>query len=165
MEIMKTYPMGNEGRVWKAARMTKGLYNKANFLIMQEFLNNKRIVSESEINNLLKDDNLYKALPLDTAKLVLKILLDKWNRYYESWKLWKAGKLQREPRSPRFRKKNGLWVVPFEGHQVKQEGRILNFPLLGDFVLPEKVTGNIKKASFVPSREGFLLQLRVQIPT
>ena len=52
----------------------KNLYNKANYTIRQEFINNGKYINKFDMFTKLKDDPDYKALPSRISRCVLRTL-------------------------------------------------------------------------------------------
>jgi IS605 OrfB family transposase len=65
---------------------SKNLYNSANYLIRQEYINNKKYLNYYEIYKLLKTSDQYKALPSKAAQANLRLLDKSWKCYFEAIK-------------------------------------------------------------------------------
>jgi len=64
----------------------KNLYNKANYIIRQEFINNGKYISKFDMFNNLKTDPDYMALPSRVSRGVLRTLDGNWRGFFESIK-------------------------------------------------------------------------------
>ena len=71
---------------------TKDLYNYANYLIRQEFLQNKQYIQYKEINFDLKSNELYKLCMSQPANCVLRRLDKNWKSFFKAIKDWKEHK-------------------------------------------------------------------------
>ena len=69
------------------------LWNRANYLIRQEFFKSGKIFSYETVYNLVRNSPEYKALPTDIAQAVLKKLSESWKSFKELKKLEKQNKL------------------------------------------------------------------------
>lgn len=93
----------------------KNLYNKANYIIRQEFINNGRYTSKFDMFTLLKDDLDYKALPTRVARCVLRTLDGNWKGFFAAIKDWRSNKsrYKGKPNLPQYLPKNGKFNAIF----------------------------------------------------
>lgn len=68
---------------------TKDLYNYANYLIRQEFTQNRQYIKYREINFNLKSHELYKSCMSQPANCVLRRLDKNWKSFFKAIKDWK----------------------------------------------------------------------------
>lgn len=94
---------------------TKNLYNKANYIIRQEFINNRNYLSKFDMFNLMKDMDEYKALPVRIARGVLRTLDGNWKAFFSTIKKWKESptKFTGRPKLPKYLKKDGKFNAVF----------------------------------------------------
>ena len=62
----------NDGSLDNICYLSKNLYNYANFLIRQEFINSKRWLRYIDVYKSVKNGIDYKNLPAQTSQQVLK---------------------------------------------------------------------------------------------
>jgi len=60
----------------------KNLYNKANYIIRQEFINNGNYISKFDMFTLCKDLNEYKISPARISRGVLRTLDANWKSFF-----------------------------------------------------------------------------------
>lgn len=94
---------------------TKNLYNKANYIIRQEFISNGKYLSKFDMFNLMKDIEEYKALPVRISRGVLRTLDANWLSFFSCIKKWKANKslFKGRPKLPSYLPKNGRFTALF----------------------------------------------------
>ena len=63
---------------------SKNLYNYANYLVRQEFIKNGNWLKYYDLNNLLKNEDVYKQLPSQTSQQVLKLLERNWKSFFNA---------------------------------------------------------------------------------
>jgi len=110
--------------------LSKNLYNLANYYVRQEFFYLGNWLRYYDLWYILKDKEPYKKLPSQTAQQIL-ILLDKnWKSFFNSIKEWKKypEKYQGRPRPPKYKKKNGEFIVIFTNQQCRIKNSYLHFP-------------------------------------
>jgi len=93
----------------------KNLYNKANYLIRQEFINNGKYISKFDMFNDLKKDPDYMAMPARVSRGVLRTLDASWRGFFETIKDWKKNKskYKGKPNLPNYLPKNGKFNAIF----------------------------------------------------
>ena len=93
----------------------KNLYNKANYTIRQEFINNGKYINKFDMFTKLKDDPDYKALPSRISRCVLRTLDGNWRGFFEAIKDWKSssGKYLGKPNIPKYLDKKGKFNACF----------------------------------------------------
>ena len=57
---------------------SKNLYNYANYILRQEFINNKNIIYSFDLNKRLKTHESFKALPAKTSQQIIIKLGHNW---------------------------------------------------------------------------------------
>ena len=93
----------------------KNLYNKANYLIRQEFIKGGKYISKIDMFNDLKTDPDYMAMPSRVSRCVLRTLDGNWRGFFESIKDWKSNKskYKGKPNLPKYLPKNGKFNAIF----------------------------------------------------
>lgn len=136
----------------EACFKSKNLYNYANYLIRQEFLNNNRIISAFELNKMLKTHKTFKALPAKTSQQIIIQLCYNWKSFFKAIKQWKKNKNEfcGKPNLPKYKKKNGRNIVYFDYMQGSFQDGKYYFPVKGGnkSVKNEYIETNITKEQF-----------------
>ena len=112
----------------------KNLYNYANYIIRQEYVDNKRYIPYKELNANLKTHQQYKDCMSQPANCILRLLDKNWKSFFCSLKEYEKNpkKFLSRPQIPKYLKKNGRynWIIPnnscyFEGEELKFKVRKL----------------------------------------
>jgi len=112
----------------------KNLYNHANYLIRQEFVNNDNWLRYEDLDKTLKADARYpdyKNMPTaQSAQQVLRLLDKNWKSFFASIKDWKnhKDKYLGKPKLPKYKDKNGRSILILTNQEVKLKNGILQFP-------------------------------------
>lgn len=93
----------------------KNLYNKANYVIRQEFINNGKYISLYDMFNNFKEDELYKSMPARASRKVLTYVDQNWQSFFTCIKDWKSNrsKYKGKPNLPKYLPKNGKFNACF----------------------------------------------------
>ena len=96
---VRLYPTGWQKQALKELHIRCAkLWNRANYLVRQEFFKSGKILSYESVYNFVKNSPEYKALPADIAQAVLKKLAESWKSFKELKELEKKGKLSKQIR-------------------------------------------------------------------
>jgi putative transposase len=79
---------------------------------------------------MLKDKEAYKKLPSQTSQQILRLVDKNWKSFFNSLKNWRARprSYQSRPRPPKYKKKNGEFVLIFTNQQCRIKEGYLFFP-------------------------------------
>ena len=112
--IRKTHPLWNV--IDEMCFNAKNLYNYANYIIRQEYIDNKRYIPYKEMNYNLKTHQQYKDCMSQPANCVLRLLDKNWKSFFKGLKEYekKPNKFLGRPQIPKYLKKNGRfnWMIP-----------------------------------------------------
>ena len=150
---------------------SKNLYNHANYLVRQKFLETDKWLRYQQLDKLLKQDldyPDYANMPsAQSAQQTLRLLDANWKSFFKSIKDWSKNKdkYSGRPKLPKYKPKDGQMVLVVTNQQVKQKGNQLRFPKsFGGFtVTPRCVTlPNFEKLSevrIVPCNQVFCVEI------
>ena len=114
--------------------LSKNLYNEANYIVRREFFKTGRWIRYNELNKPLKgsENYNYRELPAQTAQQILMIMDRSWKSFFSAMKEWKKHpeKFNERPRPPKYKKKDGAFILIFTNQQVKVKEGELIFPKL-----------------------------------
>lgn len=156
----------------------KNLYNHANYLIRQEFFTNNKWLRYGELDKILKGDLVYddyRQMPSAQSAQQLLRLVDKvWVSFFRSIKDWSKNpdKYQGKPKVPKYKSKDGKYVLVLTSQDVKINNGLLKFPRKFDGfeVKPRFVELNdfvdFKQVRIIPNCNSLCVELvyTVEIP-
>jgi len=138
------------------------LYNLANYYVRQELFYLGNWLRYYDLWYILKDKETYKKLPSQTAQQIL-ILLDKnWKSFFNSIKEWKEHqkKYQGRPRPPKYKKKNGEFVVILTNQQCRIKNGYLHFPKKANlFPIKTRIRNQLHQVRIIP--KGLFYNLEI----
>lgn len=114
--------------------LAKNLYNHANFLVRNEFVNTGKWLRYQDLDKLLKQDIDYpdyaNMMAAQSAQQTLKLLDGNWKSFFNSIKDWSKNKdkYSGRPKLPKYKPKDGRMVFILTNQQVKQKDDLLYFP-------------------------------------
>jgi putative transposase len=120
---------------------SKNLYNYANYILRQEFINNRNIIYSFDLNKQLKTHEAFKALPAKTAQQIIIKLGHNWKAFFKSVKIWSKNKSNYcgKPSLPKYKKKDGRNVIFFDYMQGKWIENKYYFPCQDELFIETSV--------------------------
>ena len=150
---------------------SKNLYNHANYLVRQKFLETGKWLRYQQLDKLLKQDldyPDYANMPsAQSAQQTLRLLDANWKSFFKSIKDWSKNKdkYSGRPNLPKYKPKDGQMVLILTNQRVKQKGNQLKFPKsFGGFtVTPRCVTlpnfEKVNQVRIVPYNQVFCVEI------
>lgn len=129
----------------RSAFASKNLYNAANYVVRQSFIQEGVYLSYHEMHHRMKDHAAYQALPAKVAQWVLRLLDTNWQSFFAARAAW-----QEDP--SRF-----LGRPTLPGYKDKQQGRNLLVYTTQALSVPALRVGVI-----VPSMLGIAVKTKQQ---
>lgn len=139
--------------------ISKNLYNEGNYAIRQEFFNSgkwKRDLSP------LKESENYRALPVQTAQQILRIVDRNWKSFFAAIKVWRIhpDKFFSKPQIPHYKKKDGEFMLVFTNQQAKlREGWLIILPRMLGLKIKTKIKSGLKQVRIIPKGVGYVLEI------
>lgn len=167
--IKKSHPYYN--MFCEYTHLAKNLYNHANYLVRNEFIDTGKWLRYQKLDKLLKEDLEfpdYRNMPASqSAQQVLRLLEINWKSFFNSIKDWSKNKdkYSGQPKLPKYKPKDGKMLLPLTNQQVKIKGELLHFPksFCGFTVKPRCITlenfEKINQVRVVPNGQSFCLEV------
>ncbi|GAB6889822.1 MULTISPECIES: RNA-guided endonuclease InsQ/TnpB family protein [Geobacillus] len=139
---------------------SKNLYNYANYIVRQEFINNNEWIRYNSLDKMLKHKQVYKELPAQTSQQILRLLDKNWKSFFKAIKDWSKNKEKYlgKPKLPKYKKKNGRNVVIFTNQQCKIKDGYIKFPKT-DLKLKTKVIEGLQQVRIVPKGSIYVIEV------
>jgi putative transposase len=136
----------------------KNLYNKANYIIRNEFINNGNYMSKFDMFTLAKELDEYKALPVRIGRGVLRTLDGNWKGFFSTIKKWKTNKelFKGKPNLPKYLPKNAKFTALFYETAILKETKKKKGVGLSslEMRLNVKTNNKIIEIQVVPIKDG-----------
>ena len=159
---VRLYPTGEQKEILRELQIRCAkLWNRANYIIQQEYFNSGKIFSYNQVYNLVKNSPDYKALPTDIAQAVLKKLSESWKSFEGLKELKQKGKLPKHIKRvapPKYFKDKGtkqtlpMSVIPILAPRSYS---------LGDFYFDVVVSKDIRQAYGIKKRLVILATYKI----
>lgn len=144
---------------------SKNLYNEANYVIRQEFIETGKYIKYKDMNFDFKTHENYKLTFSQPANCTLRLLDKNWKAFFVSLKDWSKNpdKYFTKPKLPKYLKKDGRfpWMIPnnqlvynYEKGTVYIRNRLLN-----DYKWKCRCLGRIIQVRFIPRGSCYVMEI------
>ena len=152
---------------WKS----KNLYNYANYIIRQEFIENNKCINYNELFKLCKNEDCYLDIGSNTGQATLRMLDKTWKSFLVAIKDWSKSpsKYFGKPKLPKYLNKNGRYVLALDNNKVGIKGDKIYFKwkvfkfLNNTFSTKIPANSKIMQCRFVPKGSCYVMEIVYQI--
>jgi putative transposase len=148
---------------------SKNLYNYANFIVRQEFINKNNFLNYYDIDSSIKKEEPYKNIGSNSGQMTLKILEQNWKSFFAAIKDWSKNphKYLGKPKLPNYLDKDGrfVWVLTNVQSKIINKELVLSFKPVKQFsgLIKTKAIGKHMQTRIVPNRDFYILEIVYQI--
>ena len=150
---------------------SKNIYNEANYLIRQKFIESGEIIKRFDMQTIMKDESCYKALGSNTGQVTIQKLDQNWKSFLIAVKDWSKNpnKYLGKPRIPKYLKKDGRFMVGLTNNKFKIVDGYIRFswkklyPLNHMFRTRIPDTAKLMQIRFVPKGIYYVMEVCYQI--
>ena len=148
---------------------SKNLYNEANYVIRQKFIEDGEYIPYKDMNFEFKTHENYKLTFSQPANCTLRLLDKNWKSYFKAIKDWKEHpeKYLGMPKLPKYLPKDGryLWMIPnnqlyydYEKLTIYIRNRLMN-----DYDWHCRCLGRPIQVRFIPHETYFVMEIVYEI--
>ena len=148
---------------------SKNLYNEANYVIRQKFIESGEYINYYDMNKKFKTHDNYKACFSQPANCTLRLLDKNWKSYFRGIKDWKEHpeKYLGMPKLPKYLPKDGRfpWMIPnnqlyydYEKSTIYIRNRLMN-----DYDWYSRCLGRPIQVRFIPHDNYYTMEIIYEI--
>lgn len=145
---------------------SKNLYNYANYIIRQEFINNGNWIRYNELDKIVKNkenDFDYRNMPLgSSAQQCLKLLDKNWKSFFASIKDYNKNpsKYLGRPKLPKYRPKNGRNILILTNQNCKIKNGYVTFPKkFKGLLIKTKIRQGLQQVRIIPKDKYLVIEI------
>ena len=148
---------------------SKNLYNEANYVIRQKFIESGEYINYYDMNKEFKTHDNYKLCMSQPANSTLRLLDKNWKSYFRAIKDWKAhpDKYLGMPKLPNYLPKDGRfpWMIPNNSCKYDEENGELYFRLniLKGYKFKCRCLGRLIQVRFIPRGTCYVMEICYEI--
>ena len=170
MKVKRTEQIyiGKNETISKLCHISKNLYNQTNYVLKQQFLKKEKLSSYEDLVRLFQnpsendDENNYQKLPAQTAQWTIKKVKEAWSSFFKAMKEWKKHpeKFTEMPKPPKYKNKNGEFLLIFTNQQCKIEDGILKFPKIMNLEVKTRLDdADLREVRIIPQGVGYIIEI------
>ena len=146
---------------------SKNVYNQANYIIRQEFINNNNKLSAYDVQKLMQPMNCYKECGSQAAQKTIQLVDKMWKSYFKAIKDWKKNpsKYLGMPKLPKYLPKDGRQVFMLKNIQCSlNSGQFrIAFKPFGGYTVNTHAVGKLMQCRFVPKTDYYVMEIVYEI--
>ena len=147
------------------------LYNHANYIVRQEFINNHIWLRYNDLDRILKLDkaypDYYNTPVVQASQQILRILDKNWKSFFNSIKDWKKHpeKYLGRPKLPNYKSKDSLSTLILTNQNCKSTGDKIIFPKsFNGFCITTKIRNKqnfntLQQVRLVPEYKSIIVEI------
>lgn len=144
--------------------ISKNLYNQANYIIRQEFVNNKKYLNYYDIDKLVKnleENNNYKLLQIQSSQQILKLLDKNWKSFFKAIKDWSKNKSKYlgKPKLPKYKDKNGRNIFLITNQSCKIKDNYIYFNKKSKLKPIKTKIDKLNQVRFIPNGNNYIMEV------
>jgi putative transposase len=170
MKVKRTEEIyiGKNETISKLCHISKNLYNQTNYVLKHQFLKKEKLSSYVDLVKLFQtpskndEENNYQKLPAQTAQWTIRKVREAWNSFFKAMKTWKKHpeEFKEMPKPPKYKNKNGEFLLIFTNQQCKIEDGILKFPKIMNLEVKTRLEHvNLREVRIIPQGVGYLIEI------
>lgn len=149
---------------------SKNVYNQANYIIRQEFINNKNKIGAYDVQKLMQSMDCYKECGSQAAQKTIQLVDKMWKGYFVAIKDWKKNpsKYLGMPKLPKYLPKDGRQVFMLKNIQCSLNDRQFRiaFKPFGGYTVNTHAEGKLMQCRFVPKADYYVMEIvyKIEVP-
>jgi putative transposase len=120
------------------------------------------LVKQFQVPDENEENNNYQKLPAQTAEWTIKKVKQAWNSYIKALRAWKKRpeSFVGKPKPPKYKAKNGEFMLIFTNQQCRIENGILKFPKIIELEVKTRLDDvNLREVRIIPQGMGYVIEI------
>ncbi len=157
------------GAISSMCHISKNLFNQANYILRKQFFNKEKMSSYKELAKEfakpsdMEENNNFQKLPAQTAQWTIKKVKQSWTSFFGALRSYKKNPelFNGVPKPPKYKHKNGEFMLIFTNQQCSIDNKILKFPKIMDLEVETRLDNNInlREVRLIPSGAGYNVEI------
>lgn len=146
---------------------SKNVYNEANYLMRQEFINNNNKIGAYDIQKIMQPMECYKECGSQAAQKTIQLLDKMWKSYFVAIKDWKKNpsKYLGMPKLPKYLPKDGRQVFMLKNIQCSLKDGVfrISYKPFKQYTVKTHAQGKLMQCRFVPKGSHYVMEIVYEI--
>ena len=170
MKIIRTeqvFIRGN-GVISSMCHISKNLFNQTNYILRNQFFRKekmagyKELAKEFSIPSALEENNNFQKLPAQTAQWTIKKVKQSWTSFFGALRAYKKNPelFNGVPKLPKYKHKNGEFMLVFTNQQCSIGDGILKFPKIMNLDVETRLDNvDLREVRLIPLGAGYNVEI------
>ncbi len=170
MKIIRTEQIfiRDNGTVSKMCHISKNLFNQTNYILRNQFFRKEKIAGYKElakefsIPSALEENNNFQKLPAQTAQWTIKKVKQSWTSFFGALRSYKKNPelFNGVPKLPKYKHKNGEFMLVFTNQQCSIGDGILKFPKIMNLDVETRLDNvDLREVRLIPLGAGYNVEI------
>ena len=170
MKIIRTEQIfiRDNGTVSKMCHISKNLFNQANYILRNQFFRKEKMAGYKELAKQfaepsdMEENNNFQKLPAQTAQWTIKKVKQSWTSFFGALRSYKKNPelFNGVPKPPKYKHKNGEFMLVFTNQQCSIAHGILKFPKIMDLEVETRLDDiDLREVRIIPSGAGYNVEI------
>ena len=171
MKIIRTEQVfiRDNGAISIMCHISKNLFNQTNYILRNQFFSNEKMSPYKELAKQfaepseLEENNNFQKLPAKTAQWTIKKVKQSWTSFFGALRSYKKNPelFNGVPKPPKYKHKNGEFMLIFTNQQCSIAHGILKFPKIMDLEVETRLddNANLREVRLIPSGVGYNVEI------
>jgi putative transposase len=150
---------------------SKNIYNYANYIIRQKFINNGKWIRYNSLFDLCKDSDPYKDIGSNVGQATMRLLDKNWKPFFTAIKDWKQNpsKYLGRPKLPKYKPKDGRFILSIDNNKVMLKDGYIYFAwkplkiLNNHFITKISQENKVFQCRFIPTGSNYMMEVVYEI--
>ena len=156
------------GVISSMCHISKNLFNQANYILRNQFFRKEKmagykgLAKEFSIPSGIEENNNFQKLPAQTAQWVIKKVKQSWTSFFGAMRSYKKNPelFNGVPKPPKYKHKNGEFMLVFTNQQCSIAHGILKFPKIMNLEVRTRLDNiDLREARIIPSGAGYNVEI------
>ncbi len=170
MKVIRTEQIfiHDNGAISKMCHISKNLFNQTNYILRNQFFRKekmslyKELAKEFAEPSDIEENNNFRKLPAKTAQWTIKKVKQSWTSFFGSLRSYKKNPelFNGVPKPPKYKHKNGEFMLIFTNQQCSIAHGILKFPKIMDLEVETRLDNvDLREVRIIPSGVGYNVEI------
>ncbi len=170
MKVIRTEQIfiHDNGVISSMCHISKNLFNQTNYILRNQFFRKEKMAGYKELAKEfaepsdIEENNNFQKLPAQTAQWTIKKVKESWTSFFGALRSYKKNPelFNGVPKPPKYKHKNGEFMLIFTNQQCHMENGILKFPKIMDLEVETRLDDmDLREVRIIPNGVGYNVEI------
>ena len=170
MKVIRTEQIfiHDNGVISSMCHISKNLFNQTNYILRNQFFRKEKMAGYKELAKEfaelsdIEENNNFQKLPAQTAQWTIKKVKESWTSFFGALRSYKKNPelFNGVPKPPKYKHKNGEFMLVFTNQQCSIAHGILKFPKIMNLEVETRLDNiDLREVRIIPSGVGYNVEI------